>query len=492
MKPSSSRYILTIIGTAIGVLVLLSFVPWNTATGNLFKNFDLFEDILPEKPVETSANTTTTVELDSELEKFYSEYNAGDTACDTSFVVSEELPVAPQCENDSANALEASEASAEVAEVYVSVPAQLVDSDGVAVIESYTGTGEVLPRFRGALGQSGSRTVRVAVVGDSFIESDILCQDLRDILQERYGGSGVGYMAMHSDIPGFRKSVRQSDNGWTMHDVRDMRNRDTLRVLSGDYAIGSSGARSKYSGVSLSPRTASWSRSALLFIAPHSGTISITTADGSTQSFDVEASGEPQRIEVNTPTTSVSVKSDIEGLVSFGMYLDADAGVQLDCMSIRGNSGIAHRKLNVALCRKLAKYVDYDLIILEFGINALSAEQTNYTPYMLAMTETINHLKKCYPYADILVLGISDRGTKSGTGIKSLPTCEAMVKAQREAARRTRTHFWDTRAAMGGENSVVEWRRRKLVNADYIHLNHDGGREMASLLSKSLFKALDE
>lgn len=36
------------------------------------------------------------------------------------------------------------------------------------------------------------RPVRIAVLGDSFIEGDILTADLRERLQQAYGGGGAG------------------------------------------------------------------------------------------------------------------------------------------------------------------------------------------------------------------------------------------------------------------------------------------------------------
>ena len=111
---------------------------------------------------------------------------------------------------------------------------------------------------------------------------------------------------------------------------------------------------------------------------------------------------------------------------------------------------------------------------------------------MLAMTDGIRHLQRCYPKADILVMGVGDRGVKAGAAIQSLPTTDAMVRAQRETARRTGTHFWDTRHAMGGAGSIAQWRTDKLVNADYIHLNHKGGARIAALLNTSLTHALEQ
>ena len=48
------------------------------------------------------------------------------------------------------------------------------------------------------------RQVRIAVFGDSFIEADILTADLRSMLQDKYGGCGVGFVTITSMTSGFR------------------------------------------------------------------------------------------------------------------------------------------------------------------------------------------------------------------------------------------------------------------------------------------------
>ena len=73
-----------------------------------------------------------------------------------------------------------------------------------------------------------------------------------------------------------------------------------------------------------------------------------------------------------------------------------------------------------------------------------------------------------------------------------MPTVQAMVNTQRALAREAGVVFWDTRAAMGGEDAIVDWRNDKLVNADYIHLNFDGGRRLAGLFVKALDSSINE
>lgn len=69
--------------------------------------------------------------------------------------------------------------------------------------------------------QSKGRLVRIAVFGDSFIEADIFTADLREMLQKRFGGCGVGFVTITSMTSGYRPTVRHSFGGWSSHAVTD-------------------------------------------------------------------------------------------------------------------------------------------------------------------------------------------------------------------------------------------------------------------------------
>ena len=470
---SSPRHLITIAGLTFGMLMLLSVIPWSRLTNNTLKDFNLFSDLFPSEG--TAVINTTSSIVDPELEAMMTQADGGGgTASDATPATA----VADSTETDTC-----------VLQDIETIEAPVID--GSVAIENYSGA-TPLQHFRQALRQAGNRTVRVAVIGDSYIEGDIFCSNLRDILQQRYGGSGVGFMAAHCEFPGFRQTVAQKSHGWTMHDIRTMSRRDTLRTLSSDYGIATGKASSTYEGRSKFPTTKSWARTRFVFLAPDSGCITVKGSDGQLQTMAVSASADPQAITLNGSTSKAEINVDVPGLVALGTYLDSSTGIQVDCMSIRGNSGLGTVRINRDLCRKMAQWADYDLIIVEFGMNVLSSEQTDYSPYTANMVKGIRHLQSCYPDADILIMGVGDRGIKIGSEVKSMPTVTAMVKAQRETAMRTSTHFWDTRAAMGGELAVVDWRKRKLLNADYIHLNHAGGAELAQLFDKALKHSLDE
>lgn len=95
-------------------------------------------------------------------------------------------------------------------------------------------------------------------------------------------------------------------------------------------------------------------------------------------------------------------------------------------------------------------------------------------------------MRACYPNADILIMGIGDRGEKRGGEVHSMATSKNMVDEQREVARRTHSMFWDTQEAMGGQDAIVKWASSGLANKDYIHLTHKGGRELATRFVNAL------
>lgn len=481
-----------VIVIAVAFVALLSLVPWGRVTANYFKDFNLLEDI---STVKTETHTDEIIDpmllAMMEEEPGESEPTVLDSMRPAGEVTEAfAIPSAPEPMDSLTevgnSARPKKETGVDAAADYASPtpPPALVKEGDLVLLEDYTPSGQGLMNLRFALSQSDSRPVRVAMIGDSYIEGDVFSQNIRANLQSSYGGRGVGYVPLHSEIPGFRQSVRQTDSGWTSHDLRQPA-KCSHKWLSGEYFTGSQGAKSSYSGVSRIPHAEGWNSTKFLFKTPTDGVITIDAGFGPVE-YPVEASDKVQCISIDGETSKVTVKNGVPGLTALGLWLNDNSGITLDCMSLRGNSGITHRNLDKQLCRDMARHVDYDLIIVEYGINALSSAQKDYSKYASLMGQVLSTLKECYPEADIILMGIGDRGQKSGGTVHSLATAKNMVDAQRTAARKAGVIFWDTREAMGGEDAIVDWRERKLVNADYIHLNHKGGEVLAKKFTDAI------
>lgn len=449
-----------IIGVAIAALIGASFVPWSTLTNGYIKDFNLFGDLFGND----DAPVTASEPIDPELEKALADGS-------TSVKVADGSATTPQSPE----------------EVKPVVEARV---NGDMMLEDYTVNSQGLAHLKQALANRQTRPARIAVIGDSYIEGDILTMDIRRLLQSQYGGSGVGYVPAWSHVAGFRTSVKQNSNGWTEHDIRKNA-KDEYKSLAGEYFTAASAtASTAYAGMTDKKGLSQWDNTRFMFVTPSAGTITITTDSGD-HTFDVTASDSIQTVAVPGTTTGAKINAGIKGLLAFGVFLDSNNGVLVDNMSLRGNSGITHRNISPKLAQQMRKDVDYDMIIVEYGINALSSQQKDYSGYQKLMEQSIARIKECYPKADIVMLGIGDRGQKINGTVQSVPTSQNMVDAQRNAARNSGVLFWDTREAMGGENAVITWREKGMINPDYIHLNAKGGAELGRLFVESLRRALN-
>ena len=124
---------------------------------------------------------------------------------------------------------------------------------GVTCIEDYSaGKAHGMHWFYQALSKRKSlgRPVRIAYFGDSFIEGDILTADLRQLLQKRFGGCGVGFVDTDSPFTKLRASVKHTAGGWVEHNVLKKEGLDMASLgVSQRYAQGGAGAFVEYGGV---------------------------------------------------------------------------------------------------------------------------------------------------------------------------------------------------------------------------------------------------
>ncbi|MDE6301388.1 MAG: hypothetical protein K2M19_06695 [Muribaculaceae bacterium] len=465
---NNSRRPLIISLGAVVILIVLSSCPWAEWSGGRLKDFHLFADLMPQKVNVEAARRSAAENVDPELLAYVDRRDSVIVHADSvAEVVPDTLPVP-------------------VIERCTEAPRR----GDVVLIEDYSPEGDGLSRLKSTLSEASGRTVRIAMVGDSYIEGDILAQDIRAGLQRKYGGRGVGYVPAFTNFPGFRGSVVQSGAHWEEREIRKM-NDDPLRTILGTYFIGGDGAFSRYKGSASPDFVDYWTRSTIVFSAPREGTLTFhIAAEDSDRVFKIEPSSGLQAISVPAVAKDLKITAELPGIKVAGVWLDSSRGIVFDDISLRGNSGISHRQLDASTTAQMRQWIDYDLIILEFGMNALSAAQKDYTAYGKGMEAVVMNLKSLYPNAQILVMGVGDRGTKIGTGLGSMPTVAALVDAQRAMAHRTGSLFYDTRAAMGGDGAAVDWNRRRLLNSDYVHLNHKGGAELAEIFLESLNQSL--
>ena len=342
-----------------------------------------------------------------------------------------------------------------------------------------------LRRLRAALREGRSRSVRIAFVGDSFIEGDILVAPFRQALQQRYGGKGVGYVPLTSPVARFRQSIQQRFEGAWRQTFASKSNSRTLFTLSETFATATASASTSY-------KLTNADRVTLHYV---SDTIPVAITYGIN-------GGERQHVELPASHGALAEYTFPHGAVKqfelatgggdgtrfYGVCFDGITGISVDNYSLRGSSGTKLTAVSSALTAQLSRFRPYDLIILSYGLNVLSPKDNNdsYEWYYDAMAKSIEHIQQLYPHATILLMSLSDRATLHEGEIHPLNGVARVLRIQHRLAQRYGLLFWNTHEAMASLGGLKGFVDKGWAAKDYTHISMAGGTQLAKLLTADL------
>jgi lysophospholipase L1-like esterase len=174
----------------------------------------------------------------------------------------------------------------------------------------------------------------------------------------------------------------------------------------------------------------------------------------------------------------------------YGVTLENEPGVYVDNLPLRGNTGVDIGSLQASMLKDFSKYLDYKLIILEFGLNIAGSRNADYNWYEREMIKVINNLKAAFPKTSFLMISIHDKSMKKGSGFVTDPTILRLLETQKNIARQADVAIWSLFDAMGGENSMPNWVNANppLAFKDFIHFNDVGAAKVAGLLTDALLE----
>lgn len=403
--------------------------------------------------------------------------------------------------------------------------------EGMTAIEDFSAdsTRRTMDSFYSALDNCSDRPVRIAYFGDSYIEGDIITAPLRAMFQQKYGGTGVGFVDINSITAGFRQTIRSTAKGWTDHNANDEKSRkfnNKLQGINGRYYIPSGTATLDMQcekGVTADIATIYFTNGNGLKLSASVDGEEFTQlfADNNLQQLHAETHTQHQvRIDtiyaedslsfsLDTTYTTIyitdSVGTQNTGFIQtchlgplkrlrlnvysgessrfYGVAFDGKTGVAVDNFSMRGSNGWFLANIPQSTLMDFHRVRPYDLIILHYGLNVANDKQRDYSGYTKRMRASIQQLQNACPDVPILVISVADRDEKSEDGtLHTMPGIRELVSYQRKMAADANVAFWNLYTAMGGDGAVAAMADRHQANLDYTHLNFAGGRHIARLL----------
>lgn len=366
---------------------------------------------------------------------------------------------------------------------------------GITLIEDFDTTGNSrMEALYTKLLKGGP--VRIAVFGDSFIEGDILTADLRERMQGLYGGSGVGFAPMASPLTGFRRTVKTQSKGWSTHNIMQYRTtpqelRDHF-YMSGWVCEPTTDAQTRWECSNTHKYLTPCAEARVLFISHANSRAEVTVNDTLRRSFAIEGDDALRQIEITgIPLRSLSfrVTEGAEGFIGYGALLEG-GGVGVDNYSVRSNNGQAMFRTNPTINAQANDMLNYDLVVLQYGLNIMQQGIRNYANYSKQMEKMVAYVRQCFPTAAILVMGVSDRSVRTDNGIEPMDAVPYMIQYQRQVAVGSGAAFWDTAAAMRAMGGMKLFVANGWAGKDYTHINYAGGQRVADALAEALHEGV--
>ena len=355
---------------------------------------------------------------------------------------------------------------------------------GVTCVEDFSPDSAGMNAYLSALDSSRHKPVRIAFFADSYVEGDIMLESFRDSMQSIYGGSGVGFVPITSEVAGFRQTIIHSFTKWQTYSIVGDRSEDHPLGPAGLTFVSKPGSEVSYKAPN-HRHVNTLPTSRLFYRKCNDCAIIVNEAD----TITLGGSDEINAILLgkNDPSIRIGIAGD-NPIDLYGMSFEDTKGISVDNFSLRGNSGMGLNLVSESMYRAFDSLHPYSLVILSYGLNVANEKAKNYNGYGKNMSKVVQRIKKAFPNSSILLVGVSDRGAKVDGEYKTMPMLKELIGVQRKVAADNGVCFWNLFEAMGGDSTMVRWVGLKpaLANKDYTHLTFRGGRKISDILISTL------
>ena len=336
-----------------------------------------------------------------------------------------------------------------------------------------------LARFYRSLAEAGTRTVRVLHYGDSQIEEDRMTQQIREALQARYGGSGVGLMPLAQTIPsrtvkqqihmnGRQVQPAQGPQRYLVYGPKRDQRADGLYGVMGQVAM-------------MNDSLVQGSEQVMAVCTPQDRTRPYTKwqvfAD---PTIDYALSGDTVRLQGH-------------GAV-YGLSQESDTGVIVDNIPMRGCLGLVFTKINSTQLASFYNEQNVRLIILQVGGNAIPSNRNPGTigAIVKGLREQVRYIQTCAPQADILFIGPSDMLTQVDGEWQTYPMVPYMDRLLQKMALEENIAYFSLYRWMGGAGSMMRWQEVGLAGTDGVHFMRSGARKAGNAVANWIIEGMKE
>jgi lysophospholipase L1-like esterase len=367
-------------------------------------------------------------------------------------------------------------------------------------------------------GVAQKKRVRVMHYGDSQIEGDRITSYIRNKLQKRFGGFGVGLLPARQPYESFF-SITQSNTG-TWYRYTTFGKKDA-RVQHNQY--GFLAAFSRFSpliadsiplpdstlyeaSIKLEKSNVAYAgvrkfkRLEILYGNARKATyLEIRQGEKVITSDSLKADVDYAKYSYTFPDYVNNVEVFFRGQHSPDIYaidLGDTHGMAVDNVGMRGSSGTFFTRMDASHLAKMYADQNIEMLILQYGGNVMPyiKDSAAVESYGRWFGSQLRLLKKIIPGISIVVIGPSDMSYKDGENYVTYDFLPLVRDALKNATLSNGFSYWDMYEAMGGYNSMPEWVKADppLAGTDYTHFTPRGAKVIANMFYNALMVEMKE
>lgn len=348
-------------------------------------------------------------------------------------------------------------------------------------IQGTTAAWYALARFMNLLPEAERRRVEVYHWGDSQIEGDRITGVLRESWQRRWGGRGPGWVLPVTPAP--TTATLESTTGTVTRQAGFGRGRNLEALRLPFFATNSvrDSARWSVRGNGASSQSLTGWTATEVWGDVLSGIQATLPSDSGTMT-ELSPDANWTRWEHGPAENKLELRLKAAQLQ--GVFLGSDKGVLVHNLPLRGSSGTLFDDVPAQDWAHLKERHPPDLVLLQFGGNAVPGIQSpaEARGYARRLSKNIALLRATFSGVPVVVIGPSDMGESE----EEYPGLGWVVAALQTEVSRAGALYWDLQAAMGGVGSMAEWADRGWAGSDHIHFTRRGAREVGRRFEEAL------
>ncbi len=341
-----------------------------------------------------------------------------------------------------------------------------------------------------------NRQVRILHYGDSILTTDELSGRVRQVLQQRFGDGGHGFVLMGKPWRWYHHlGVEHGANHkWTPRPLSSAPVRDGLFGLGGvAFETSNRGAKAWAGAATDGPSGRKVASFDLSYLAqPRGGSFEVYVNDQLRETLSTSADAMAVKhhlIEVPPGASKLSVRTNGDGVVRvFGAVLESgEPGVVYDSLAINGVRTSLFDRFDAAHWSAELRRRNPSLVVFMCGANEGNNDELALGYYRTQLEAVIGAIHEAVPEAGCLIVGPLDQATRGPDGkLTSKKMPRKLTRVQKAVALENRCAFFNTYEAMGGKESMANWYRRGLGGGDFIHPTERGARKVGSWLAEAL------